>query len=262
MHTIALAIAKGGTGKTTVAVHLSVGAALMKKRTLLVDLDPQANATRWLLGSVPAGPGAAEAMTEGKITDEMLHNIEGRENLSLLCGSRALASANLKLASEPGGNMALSEALSSVKKRFDYVFLDCPPSLDLSVLNALSAADGIVAPILPAFLSIAGVRQLEETVEQLRRRAKIKGKIIGYVLFAADMREAVTREARSAIKASAPAMLLESEIRVSAAAKTLPGHTATSWDPGEDARGAKDYKAVLEEMFERLSTKRKQGAAV
>lgn len=256
MVTIAVANAKGGTGKTTLAVHLAVGLAREGRRVLLADLDPQGNASSWLLGALPVdAKGTAEALSGGSIEPDFLRTPPGRERLSVLPATQALAGADLALAGEVAGETILRRALEKHAARFDYAILDCPPTMGLTVLNALCAAQGVVAPVLGAFLSLAGLRRLEETVSRIRERLHVPTQVLGYVLFAADPREAITGEARDLLRREAGDKLFKAEIRVSTAAKALPAHRKTAWDAGVDDRGAEDYPAVIEEMLQRIRGK-------
>jgi chromosome partitioning protein len=253
VRTLAIANAKGGTGKTTLAVHLAVGLAVQGRRVLLVDLDPQANATAWLLGAAhPIRSGAAEALVARRIAPEHLHAIPGRERLSLLPASKALAASEPSLSRRPAPDSALRAALRSVSEAFDFAIVDCPPAAGFYVVSALVAADAVVAPVLAAFLSLAGLARLEELVADVREGIGSDLSVLGCVLFAADRREAITAEARETLQAAAGAKLYSAEVRVSTAAKVLPANRATAWDDGADERGREDYRKVLKETLTRL----------
>jgi chromosome partitioning protein len=252
---LALANSKGGVGKTTTAVHVATGLARAGHRTLLVDLDPQANATAWLVSQVPpTATTSAEALTTGRVDTGRLLGVpveDGAPPLRLLPATAALASADLQLAGEVAGETLLGRALDGLAGEVDFAILDCPPNLGLTVLSALCAADGVVAPVLPAFLSLAGLRRLEDTCERIRVRLNVRTQVLGYLLFAADAREAITAESRELLRREAGEKLLTSEIRVSTAAKALPAHRRTAWSAGADARGREDYEALVAELLER-----------
>ena len=251
MKVIAVANAKGGVGKTTLAVHLTVGAAIQEQRVLLVDLDPQGNATKWLFGDIPDGAGSADAL-KGQLADEGIRLVEGRGALGVVPATPKLAGVDLALASEVAGETLLRHSLREYDQSCDLAVLDCPPNLGLTVLSALCAADGVLIPVLPAFLSLAGLSQLYETVERVRDRLNVSTSIVGVLLFAADSREGITAEARTLLQEQINGELMSSEVRVSTAAKALPAHKKTAWDVGADPRGAEDYAAVLAETIQRL----------
>ena len=255
MITLAVANAKGGTGKTTLAVHLAAGLAAQGKRVLLADLDPQASATAWLLGPLPLeARGAAQSLLRsgGPPDPAELHPAPGRDGLTVLPATPALSTVDVALAAEVAGETALRRALAPLRSRFDVVVLDCPPNLGLTVLSALCAADAVIAPVLGAYLSLAGLRRLEDTVVRIRERLNVRTRVLGYVLFAADAREAITAEARELLAKEAGEKLFRAEVRVSTAAKALPANRQTAWDAGADGRGAVDYPALLAEAMGRL----------
>jgi chromosome partitioning protein len=262
MRTIAVANAKGGTGKTTVSVHLATGLAREGKKVLLVDLDPQGNASLWLLGHLPPQTeGIAEALSAGRITDAQLHQVEDVPGLKVAPATPKLASSDLALASEIGGETILGKLLQGRAKEFDVAVLDCPPNIGMTVISALCAADGVISPVLPSFLTLSGLRTMTDTITRLRERLNARTDVLGYVLFAADGREAITAEARELVREQMGDKLYKAEIRVSAAAKTLPAHRSTAWDKASDPRGHEDYSAFLRETMARLERPSKTGRA-
>jgi chromosome partitioning protein len=251
MKTIAVGNIKGGVGKTSIAVHLANGLA-KEHRVLLIDTDPAGSATAWMLGlaRIEEGMGTAEVLRRGKL--ELKHVSKVGEKLDLLAATTALEGVEHALAAEIGGQLVLKRALQRFTgEQWDYVIIDCGPTLGLTVLNGLCAAEWVIAPVLSAFLSLVGLRRLEETLELIRDRLGQKSKVLGYVLFAADPREAITQEARNILRKEAPGKLFKAEVRVSAAAKGLPDKRQTAWDGG-DERGAEDYAALMKETLRRL----------
>lgn len=256
MIVLAVANAKGGTLKTTLAVHLAAGLARTHHRVLLVDLDPQGNASTWLLGPRPVTAGAAEAL-RGHLRLEDAHAVPERPGLLVLAGGPTLAGTEIALAAEVAGETLLRRALSRHPGRFDYVVLDCPPALGLTVVSALVAADGVIVPLPPAFLALAGLAHLEETLGRVGERLGAKARLLGAVLVAADPREAITGEIRELLRRELGGKFYRAEVRVSTAAKALPAHQRTAWDDGADPRGAEDYAAVLTETLTRLRPRKR-----
>jgi len=261
MKVLVLASGKGGSGKSTTAVHLAVGLARQGRRVLLADLDPQGHATAWLLGldDVPKA-GTAEALLANKLGPEHLRRIEepnlrGEKGgmLELLPSTRALHTADLSLAPEPGGHVILREILEEYRgEGWDFAILDCPAALGFYSLSALCAAHGVVAPVPPTFLALSGLRQLEERISLASKRLGANARLLGYLLFAVDPRKTITGESRDLLRREAKDRLYRAEVRVSTAAESLPAHRCTAWDQGADSRGAEDYPAVLAETLERL----------
>ncbi|HTP49483.1 MAG TPA: ParA family protein [Anaeromyxobacteraceae bacterium] len=247
MRTIAVAGGKGGSGKTSVAVHLAVGLARRRKRVLLVDLDPTRHASTWLLGPLSEAKGIADVLLEERVRPEHRHHVE--DGLEVLPATRALQSLDLKLANEPGGQFILRRALEDLEN-IDFTLLDCPPALGYFTTAAVFAADAILAPLACSPLCLAGLELLEEHVSLMSRRAKSAPLRVDLVLFAADSREALTAETRALLESKAGKRLMRSEIRVSTAGKMLPTRRKTAWDGG-DPRGAEDYAALLAEVLGR-----------
>ena len=178
--------------------------------------------------------------------------MENRPGLTLMPSTPALADADLALARATGAHTILRTLLARGSSSYDYVVIDTPPAVGMYVISAVVAADGIVAPFLAAYHSLAGLRRIEETVERARESLGSRAKVLGYVLFGADGREGITEQAREIVKREAPGKLFKAEIRVSTAAKASPARRATAWDEGEDARGLEDYGELLREIVARL----------
>jgi chromosome partitioning protein len=191
----------------------------------------------------------------GHLTQEAFVPVPDRPGLYVLHGGPALAGADLALAGEVAGETLLRRALARLHDRVDVVVLDCPPSLGLTVLAALVASDGVVVPLPASFLALAGLGRLEETVGRVVERLGARTRVLGVVLFAVDVREAITAEARELLRQELGGKLYKAEIRISTAAKGLPAHRATAWDTGADPRGLEDYQALVGETVARLRSK-------
>jgi chromosome partitioning protein len=254
VRTLAIANAKGGTGKTTLAVHLAAGLARQGRRVVLVDLDPQGSASTWLLGiDHDVGAGTAEALVAKRIGPDHVHLVPGYEGLVILPATAALEVAKDTISSRPLAHLTLRRALRDIAPSYDYAILDCPPAIGFLTVGALCAADAVLAPVLAAYLSLAGLRRLGELVGEVRDGLESAVEVLGHVLFAADPREAITAEARATLQgAGAGAGLFRSEVRVSTAAKALPAARRTAWDDGADERGLADYRGVLRETLAKL----------
>ena len=250
MRTVAVAGGKGGSGKTSVAVHLAVGLTRRRKRVLLVDLDPTRHASTWLLGPLSEAKGVADVLLEERVKSEHRHLVVGAPGLEVLPATRALQSLDLKLANEPGGQFILRRALEDLEA-VDFTLLDCPPALGYFTTAAIFAADAILAPLTCSPLCLAGLELLEEHVALMSRRVKASAPRVDLLLFAADPREAITAETRALLESKAGKRLMRSEVRVSTAGKMLPSRRKTAWDAGEDPRGAEDYAELLTESLAR-----------
>ena len=156
---------KGGVGKTTSTINIGAALANKKKKVLLIDLDPQANLTQSL------------GIKESEITiydnlkgEQLISPIEYKSNLYVLPSSLDLSAAEIELSSEPGREYILKEILVRLKDKYDYILIDCPPSLGLLTINALTAADFVIIPMQAEFLPLRGLAKLNEVIEKIKAR--------------------------------------------------------------------------------------------
>jgi chromosome partitioning protein len=253
MHTVAIANQKGGSGKTSVATHLAAGLASQKRRVLLVDLDYQQNATRWMLGRAFGAdePGAPDVLATGRRPKDELYEAPGRPGLWLLPATERMQIAEATAATMAAGQMNLRRALRAIASRFDHCVIDCAPNLNVATLAGLCAAEDILVPIPPAYLSLVGLSGLETTAARIREGFSVDTRVSAYSLFAVDTRESLAVATREILRKSAGAKLLRAEVRISTQGKQLPDRRTTAWEDGEDERGQVDYRALLAELLVR-----------
>ena len=185
---IAIANQKGGVGKTTTAVNLSSCVAYRNKKVLLIDLDPQGNAT--------TGMGFSKRLLEKSIYDVLINGVDiketilptKQETLFLCPSSMKLAGAEVELVSIMSRESRLKAALQEIVKDYDYIFIDCPPSLGLITLNSLTAADTVLVPIQCEYYALEGLTQLMETVRLVQKHLNNSLDVEGVVLTMFDSR--------------------------------------------------------------------------
>ena len=186
MKVIAFVNQKGGTGKTTACVNISAGLAFKGKKVLLIDLDPQANATL-SLGLEPE-PLALD-MILGKANIKHLIQKTSRQELKILPGSEDLALATIQL---EGKQDKLKKAIATLSDEYDYILIDCPPALNLLTINGLATSQGLIIPILATYLSLEGLRRLLSTIDKVRENLNPGLEITGILPNMIDPRRILT----------------------------------------------------------------------
>jgi chromosome partitioning protein len=195
---------KGGCGKTTTAVGLAGELAGRGQVVWLVDLDPQANATTWLLGEVPDGPGTLEVLTGQASPEEARYPVPGTETLFVVPASARLARVAAELEDDPVPQLALRRALDGAEA--DVVIVDCPPAFGELPVMALAAGDLHLVPLRPAALDLEAARESLRRAELIRERLNPALRLAGFVLCAFDARTTVASATEDALRAAYPSV--------------------------------------------------------
>lgn len=254
MKIIALVNNKGGVGKTTSAVNLAAGLiAAGKKKVLLVDLDAQGSASLSLgLTRADLSPGSAEVILDGHPIREAIRptSVKG---LDILPGSMALASADLSLSVVKGREVVLKNALTPIRGDYDFTVLDCPPSLGLLTVNALTAADFFIVPVTPDYLSLEGLVNLLDAVERIKKGIGKAAGLLGILLTLADYRLNVTEEIGQMIRGYYGRLVFKAEIRGNVRLKEAPSFGKTIFDYDNGSAGAEAYRQLTKEVLKRIN---------
>jgi len=198
--TIAVVNQKGGVGKTTTAINLAAGLALAEKRTLLVDLDPQGNATSGVgISRTGLTTTIYQVLLENTPVDEAVRMTE-IEGLHVLPSEMDLVGAEIELVTTPDRERRLSHALSGVKSNYDYMILDCPPSLGLLTLNALAAADSVLIPLQCEYYAMEGLAHLLRTIGLVRERLNPGLQVEGIVFTMFDGRTSLATQVKAEVQ--------------------------------------------------------------
>ena len=241
---IAFANHKGGTGKTTSAVNVAAYLQLAGKQVLIIDLDPQANISL-CLGIEETAGGIYEALKSGVLTTPQPYRSGG--GIDIIPSSLDLAAAEMELTAEAGREYILKELLSTARG-YDYILLDCPPSLGLLTLNGLTAADIVIIPVQAEFLAVRGVSKITEIVNKVKRRLNT-GLKLAVIVTRYSPNKVLNRNVMEAVQTTYKENYL-GYIRENIALAEASATGKTIYDYSPKSAGASDYSQITNKIME------------
>jgi chromosome partitioning protein len=249
---VAIANQKGGVGKTTTAINLSAALAHRKKRTLLIDLDPQANTTLGFFDPAEVQASMYDVLSENRAPLTSVIRPTKDPMLYVAPGKLALAKLEAQLVGQFDAPYKLKDALVPAQHDFDFIVVDTPPALGILTVNALVAATHLLVPIQAAYFAIEGTDDLLETYERIRSRPNPSLKVIGVLITLFDKRTNISRDTHEQIRSVFGSALFKTRISKNVRLEESPAYKETIFTFAPKSPGAHEYRKLAGEVIQRV----------
>lgn len=241
---------KGGVGKTTSAINIGAGLVELGQKVLLIDLDPQANLTLSL-----GIPRQKYTIYESIRGESELVPFTVKEGMDVITSSLDLSGAEMELINEAGREYILQELFQPVLEEYDYIIIDCPPSLGLLTLNALTTSDYVYIPLQTEFLALQGLTKIKQVIDKVRFRLNKKLQIGGVIATMYDARKVLNRDVVATIQKYFGDKVFNTLIRDNVTLAEAPAQRKDIFSYAKSSNGAKDYLSLCKEIMERTAVK-------
>ena len=243
---------KGGVGQTTSAVNVAASLGILGHKVLLIDLDPQGNAT--------SGVGISKKGLKASINDVILGDVPAKEairttefqNLDIIPANIALAGAEYNLYEDGGSEHIIKDALEPIKDNYDYIIVDCPPSLSMLTVNSMVASDGVVIPMQCEFYALEGLSQLTVTINKIKQNFNPKLHITGLLITMYNGRLLLSMQVVNELKKHYSDRIFETKITRGVKVSEAPGFGLPVYYHDKKSKGATEYLAVAKELATRI----------
>jgi chromosome partitioning protein len=248
---LAIANQKGGVGKTTTAINLAAALAMRKRRTLLIDLDPQANSSISFVDLRVVARSMYDVFVDSTVNLRDVILPTPLEHLAVAPARIALAKLEARMTGELDAPFRLKDQLQTVAQDYEAVVIDCPPALGLLTVNALVAATHLLIPIQSSYFALEGTDDLLETIEKVRLRPNPELRILGVVITMHDRRTALGRDIRAQIRKVFGDKVFKTVISKSVRLEESPAYRESIFTFAPDSSGASEYYSLCEEVMDR-----------
>ena len=252
---VAIANQKGGVGKTTTAVNLAAALAIRGWKTLLIDLDPQANSSISFLDHSTVGRSTYDAIADAGCSLADIIRPATLPNLFIAPARIGLAKVEARLVGELDAHFKLKDKIAQLGDAYAHIVIDCPPALGLLTVNALVAATHLLIPIQSSYFALEGTDDLLETIEKVRQRPNPALRILGVVITMHDKRTSLARDIREQIQKVFGGKVFKTVIAKSVRLEESPAYKESIFTFAPDSSGATDYYSLCEEVIERVEAR-------
>jgi chromosome partitioning protein len=250
---IAITNQKGGVGKTTTAINLSAALASKGHKTLLIDLDPQANSSMSFLDVRSLDRAIYDALTEDSVTmEDVTQHLPNHQNLSVVPSTIALAKLEARLIGEIDSYYRLKDKLQPLVPKYDFIIVDTPPTLGIITVNALVASTHVLVPIQSSYFALEGTDDLLETIDKVKARANTDLQILGAVITLYDKRTVLAKDIRKQIQQVFGNKLFKTTIAKSIRLEESPAYRESIFSFAPQSSGAYEYYKLCEEILSRV----------